>query len=124
MNLPQKVKEFSQLVVNGETLKAMELYYAESVTMQENEEAPRVGKKVCIEHENGILKTTKSVTARLLNQAIDEKNSVVFSEWEYTFTSHTGTTLILTEISVQQWSDGLIAKEKFYYKEIQKIGRA
>lgn len=123
MNLPEKVKAFSQLVINGETVKAMEQYYAESVIMQENEDAPRKSKNACIDHEKAMLKKTRSAAAKLLNQAVDEDNGIVFSEWEYLFVSHTGTTLKLTEISIQQWSEGLITKEKFYYKEIQKIGR-
>ncbi len=123
MDLAEKVKAFSQLVINGETVKAMEQYYAESITMQENEDEPRKGKDTCIDHERTMLKKTRSVAAKLLNQAVDEVKGIVFSEWEYLFISHTGTTLKLTEISIQQWSEGLITKEKFYYKEIRKIGR-
>ena len=124
MALSEKVKAFCQLIIKAETVKAMELYYAESVSMQENEDAPRMGKSVCLDHEKAMLKKTRSVTGRLLNQAIDEVNGIVFSEWEYLFISHTGTTLKLTEISIQQWNEGLITREKSYYKEIQKIGRA
>lgn len=124
MSLLEKVSELSQLIVKGETVKAMELYYAEAVIMQENEDEPRKGKGACIEHERGILKKTRANSARLLNQAIDEPNGIVFSEWEYIFVSHTGTNLKLTEVSIQQWTNGLIVNEKFYYKEIQKMGRA
>ncbi len=123
MDLSEKVKAFSQLVINGETVKAMEQYHAETVTMQENEDEPRKGKNACIDHERAMLKKTRSVSASLLNQAVDEVNGIVFSEWEYLFISHTGTTLKLIEISIQQWTEGLITKEKFYYKEIRKIGR-
>ena len=123
MNLSEKVRELSQLIIKGETVKGMELYYAEAVIMQENEDEPRKGKSDCIEHEKGMLKKTRSNSARLLNQAIDALNGIVFSEWEYNFISHTGTNLKLTEVSIQQWIHGLIVKEKFYYKEIQKMGR-
>ncbi len=69
----------NNLLIKGETVKAMELFYADNVTMQENEGESRVGKAVCIEHEKLILKTVKEVNFRLLNEAIDTKKNVVFA---------------------------------------------
>ncbi|MGB3588650.1 MAG: hypothetical protein WBA23_19035 [Tunicatimonas sp.] len=62
------------------------------------------------------------VYSKLLNQAINLHQEVVFSEWEIIFTDHQGHKSQLTEVSVQQWADGLVIREKFYCQTIQSIG--
>jgi hypothetical protein len=54
----------NNLIIRGETAKAMELFYADNVIMQENEDEPRVGKAVCVEHERLVLKNVKEVNFR------------------------------------------------------------
>lgn len=98
----------------------MQLFYSDDVTMQENEEKPRVGKTVCITHEKENLSRTKNFSGRLLNQAIDISKQVVFSEWEFNFTTLEGTNYKLTEVSVQQWNEHQVVAERFYYKSIVK----
>lgn len=111
-----KTTELNNLIFNGETLKAIELFYSENVSMQENEETPRVGKSKCLDNEKQNLKNVKELKCKLLNQAINNKENVVFSEWEITVTNKNDKTVKLTEVSVQHWDKGKIEKEKFYYK--------
>ena len=94
----------------------MESFYADDVIMQENEDEPRVGKAVCIEHERLILKNGKEVNVRLLNDAINTKKNAVFAEWEITFITCTGTKIKFTEVSVQHWLKGQITGESFIIK--------
>jgi hypothetical protein len=112
------VGELNRLILAGQTLEAMEQFYADNVTMQENEDAPRVGKDTCLAHEKQMLARVSVLKATLHRQAIDEANGVVFSEWSYETTSHTGKVYILTEVSVQHWQNELILSEKFYYGKI------
>ena len=111
-----KIAELNDLISTGETLKAIELFYSNNISMQENEETPRIGKLTCINHEKQNLQKVKLLKGNLLNQAICE--NVVFSEWEIIFTDKNDKTFKLTEVSVQHWVEGQIEKEKFYYKEI------
>lgn len=117
-SLKENIKLLNDLIIDNKTLEAMERFYAETVTMQENEEEPRRGKAFCIEHEKRNLERMTFVSSRLLNQAIDETKQVVFGEWEFIFSSKKGQTFRLTEVSVQQWENGFIIQEKFYYKDI------
>lgn len=117
--LPDLVLQLNQLIIRGKTIEAMGRFYAENVTMQENDDPPRVGKLVCIEHEKAMLSSVKSLKSTLLNQAIDHQNGVVFSEWKFEFTNHKDKTSILQEISVQHWKNGLILYEKFYYNKMK-----
>ena len=119
--LIDKVNALNKLIISGDTVKAMELFYADNVEMQENEEPPRKGKIVCIDTEKNNIQKVKSAASNLLNQAIDIEKNVVFSEWEILFTYKDNNKFKLTQVSVQHWLNGQIAKEKFYYKGFVKL---
>jgi hypothetical protein len=121
-SLPENVKFLNELIIRGDTLNAMEIFYADGVIMQDNEGEPRKGKVACIEFEKKMLRGTTSNTSRLLSQALDIENSIVFGEWEHNFTTRDNKILRLTETSVQHWKDGQIVREKFYYKEMVQVG--
>jgi hypothetical protein len=116
--LSDDVHEMNQYIQEGRTLEAMEIYYADEVTMQENEDPPRSGKQVCLNHEKFNLSKVQELKASLLRQAIDHDHGIVFSEWEMKFITTSGICYLLTEVSVQQWQNKKIIKEKFYYKDI------
>lgn len=116
----QKVQAFNQLVFASKTVEAMEIFYADDVEMRENEDEPRKGKAFCIDHEKQNLSKTKAVSFRLLNQAIDEKQELVFSEWEIDFTNNEERRFLLREAAVQHWKNGFVCREKFFYKGFQE----
>jgi hypothetical protein len=119
--LKDNVLALNELIINDETVKAMELFYSHDVEMQENEDKPRKGKDVCIAREKMALEVFK-IVGTLMNQAIDEEKNVVFSEWEFLITNkETGKVSRRVEVSVQQWHDGLIESEKFYYNRSPQI---
>jgi len=120
-SLAASVREMNRLIQAGHTLEAMEQFYADDVIMRENEEAPRAGKAICLAHEKRMLASVTGLKATLHKQAIDEANKVVFSEWTYESTSHSGQQYLLTEVSVQQWQNELIQAEKLYYNKILKV---
>jgi len=119
--LKEKVNALNKLIISGDTIKAMETFYSEDIEMQENEDTPRKGKNICIDTEKNNLQGVKSVESNLLSQAIDEAKNVVFSEWHFLVTYKDNNKFMLTEVSVQHWLNGQIAKEKFYYKSFRSI---
>ncbi|MBY0482558.1 MAG: hypothetical protein K2Q21_14470 [Chitinophagaceae bacterium] len=118
--LKEKVNALNQLIISGNTIKAMETFYSYDIEMQENEDTPRKGKNVCIEAERDNLQKVKKVESILLDQAFNEDKNVVFSEWKFLVTYKDNNKFMLTEVSVQHWLDGQIVKEKFYYKNFCK----
>lgn len=115
--LKHKVEGFNKLVTSGETVRAMELYYADDVSLQENEEPPRTGKQACIIREKAAL-AKFDLVVKITKQAIDEASGVVFSEYTMIITDKLNAKEMLRkEISVQQWENGLIKNEKFYYNQ-------
>jgi hypothetical protein len=117
IDLENCTRQLNELIMNGKTLQAMELFYDEDVQMQENEETPTIGKEKCMAKELSNIERTKQVVCKLLKQAIDKKNEVVFSEWQITFCNEQNNTLRVTEVSVQQWKNEKVVHEKFYYKD-------
>ncbi len=119
--LKDKVEAFNQLITTDKTVQAMELFYSEEVELQENEAASTVGKQNCITREKFLLGKF-GLALVITKQAIDEVNQVVFSEYDMTITSLADQKLMYrTEISVQQWENGLIKKAKFYYNEAKPL---
>jgi len=119
--LKDKVSVLNELIKSGETLQAMEIFYSDSVEMQENEDIPRKGKPACIDAETKNLQKVKSFKSNLLNQVIDEEKGIIFSEWEILVTYKDSNKSMLKQVSVQHWLDGQVVKEKFYYKNFYKV---
>ncbi|MEM9819751.1 MAG: hypothetical protein AAF985_01710 [Bacteroidota bacterium] len=120
-HLRERVAEFSQLIKQGETILAMERFYADHIEMRENEEAPRRGKAKCIEHERDNLAKVSDFQLQILNQAINEESGTVFTETELSFKTPKGQSMLLREVSVQRWVNVWIEEEQFYYKTIQVV---
>jgi hypothetical protein len=116
----RRVQAFNQLALASKTVEAMETFYADDVEMQENEDEPRKGKAFCLEYEKQNLTKTKAVEFKLLHQVIDEKQELVFSEWQIDFTNNDDKRFLLKEAIAQHWKNGLVHREKFYYKGFQE----
>src|SRR5918995_252372 len=58
-----RLDEFIAVVVSGDHAGAIERYYTEDATMQENAAPPRVGRDVLVAHERAVLERVKSVTS-------------------------------------------------------------
>lgn len=114
------VQALNFLILNGETIRGMEIYYADNVEMQDNEEPPRIGKANCLSVEKNNLSKLKDVHSKLLSQAVNEETGMVFSEWENTYTYKDSRVFILRTVSVQTWQNGAVVREKYYYKEFVK----
>ncbi|GAB2569466.1 nuclear transport factor 2 family protein [Spirosoma areae] len=115
------VATLTELIRQGQTIEAMERFYADDILMQENKTPPRIGKVACLAHERRMLAGVTDMQASLVNQAINEEAGVVFSEWQYAFTDLTGQQFLLTEVAVQHWRNELIYKETFYYNKILTV---
>jgi ketosteroid isomerase-like protein len=55
------VEDLIAKVIGGKSLEAFDRYYADDVTMQENEQTPRIGKAACRTFEEDFLSKIKAV---------------------------------------------------------------
>ncbi len=110
------VEDFQSLVKAGKTLEAIEKYYADDIQIQENSEAPRVGKQAMLQREKGLLDQIKSIEFDILSSVIDEAKGLVLGEMQIKYETLSGHTRQISEAFVQHWKDGKVVFERFYYK--------
>ncbi|GJM29400.1 MAG: hypothetical protein DHS20C17_20350 [Cyclobacteriaceae bacterium] len=110
----EKIKDLNKLVVEGKAMEAFEKYYHDDVVMQENEDQPTKGKSANRQREqeffDSITEFRSSIPLRI---TVGEGTSMV--EWHYDFTHKDWGERNYQQVSVQQWQDGKIINEKFYY---------
>lgn len=105
------------LIEAGETVTAIERYYADDVTVFENRTLARAGRERCVEYERTELaKQPQPPHIKILRRAFDEASQTGFLEYEIRFTGPKGRPMRLEEVSVQRWSRGKIDLERYYYE--------
>jgi hypothetical protein len=110
----QSLNDLNGLVLQGKSMEAFEKYYHEQVVMQENEQTPTVGKAANRQRELAFYgAVTEFRGAQPLKVTVGDDTSMV--EWHYEYTHKDWGAKNYTQVSVQEWKDGQIIKEKFYY---------
>lgn len=113
-SISEKIHELNEMFIRGEALVAFDKFYAGDVVMQENDQEPTVGKEANrIREEKFFQKLTEIRKADPLKVAIGEDFSMV--EWHFDYTHKDWGIRNYKQVSVQEWKDGKIIKEKFYY---------
>lgn len=109
----EKLQDLNQLVQQGHIMEAFDKYYHESIAMQENEQAPMVGKEANRQRELDFVAKVSNFKATPLKVSANENHS--FVEWQYDYYHQEWGAKQYTQVSVQEWQDGQIIREKFYY---------
>ena len=113
-SLSENIHQLNEMFVNGKVMEAFEKFYDKDVVMQENEQAPTVGKEANRRREEEFLcKVTEIREAKPLKVAIGV--GVTMVEWKLDYTHEDWGVRNYKQVSVQEWEDGKIIKEKFYY---------
>lgn len=111
-----RVNGLNALIKQGAIVQAMEQYYHPDTVMQDNNRPPCIGKAANLERENTFMKELIAFKkAEVLHLATGHNVSMV--EWHLHFTHQKMGEVNHTQVSVQEWKDGLIIKEHFYYYE-------
>jgi hypothetical protein len=112
------VESFISLVESGRTVEAMERFYAEHATMQENAASPRVGKSALIKHEEDALASISSLTATCIRPVFISGDLVVI-RWVFEIEDRKGKTVRFEELTHQRWERELVVQEQFFYDPAQ-----
>jgi ketosteroid isomerase-like protein len=119
MDTSQHVKDLIALVCEGKFLEAMERFYAEDATMQENLDPARVGLAALLENERRVLAAVPDIHVdRVHWMMIDGDRAAI--NWVFTYTNPAGQKIELDEVAHQEWRDGKIVRERFYYDPGQR----
>jgi ketosteroid isomerase-like protein len=118
MPIVERVEGLIARVEHGEFVEAIEEFYAEDATMQENQQAPRVGREALVANERAVLAAFEKTRARCARPVFVNGDQVVI-HWLFEFSTKDGKTVRLEELAHQCWSGDRITEERFYYDPVQ-----
>ena len=112
--LLEKISNINDMILQGKALEAFEEYYHNDVVMQENNNPIVKGKDANRKREEEFFASiTEFRGAQPLKVTIGENTTMV--EWHYDYTHKDWGIKNYSQVAVQDWKDGKIIKEKFYY---------
>ena len=116
MSAFKNINDLNSEVLAGNIMNAFDKFYHEEIVMQENSDEPRIGKTINREYEQGFVYMVKEWhNAEVLSVTSNEETNTSMTEWLFDFTTVGGDRMARKQVAVQQWADGQIISEKFYY---------
>lgn len=116
MSLEENVIGLLEMSGSGQMLEAFEKYYADDIIMQENNEEPRVGKDVNRKFEQEFMDSIEEVHGgEVKNIAFNHETNVAMIQSSMDATFKGMGRMQMEEVAVQQWKDGKIVHERFFY---------
>src|SRR5271154_2562789 len=113
-NVKAAVEDLIAKVVGGKSVDALDQYYADDVTMQENEQPPRVGKAACRAFEEGFFSKIKALRTNVCDGYVISGNKA-FIVYRIDADHSDWGTMKMSEVAIQEWSNGKVVREKFVY---------
>src|SRR3954447_20647595 len=89
--------EFIAVVESGDHAGAIERYYTEDASMQENAAPPRVGRDLLVAHERAALARASSVTSTSIASVVEGDRVAI--HWVFEFVYHSGKTGRFDEVA-------------------------
>jgi ketosteroid isomerase-like protein len=110
---------FVALVLGGKHDEAIERFYTEDATMQENVDPPRKGRDTLIAGERAIMGLFKEIHSAKRGPIFVNSDHVVIN-WVFRFVAPDGKSFTHDELAYQRWEGEKIAEERFYYDPAQR----
>ena len=108
-------KDLYNQVAKGKILEAFEKNYAEHIVMEEPN-GKREGKTACRTYEEQFVNNVKEFHGLSIKAiAEDIEKGKVFLEIGMDITFKDGNRVLMEQVAVQQWENGQIVHERFYY---------
>ena len=105
---------FIARVESNAHVEAIQEFYTEGASMQENNAPPRVGRDTLVAHEAAALARASSVRSECVRPVFVNGEHVVI-RWIFEFTWKDGSTGRIEELAYQRWEGERIAQEQFFY---------
>ncbi len=111
----ERATDLYKQVGQGKLMDAFEQYYAENVVMEEPK-GTRSGKEACRKSEEEFLAGVEAFHGMEIKaMAEDANNGKVLIEVNMDITFKGGHRVLMEQVAVQQWENGQIIHERFYY---------
>jgi ketosteroid isomerase-like protein len=108
-----RLDEFIAAVESGDHAGAIERYYTEDSSMQENAAPPRVGRDVLVAHERGVLAVMSHAYSKAMSSVVEGDRVAI--HWNFEMTDKSGKVHRFDEVALQQWRGDKIFRERFFY---------
>src|SRR5258706_13062729 len=96
------LERFIARVEENAHAEAIEEFYAENSTMQENQAAPRIGRAANVANERRVLARARSVTSTCVRPVFINGDRVVI-RWIFRFVWHDESVTQIEELAYQRW---------------------
>jgi hypothetical protein len=116
----ETLERFIARVESNAHAEAVEEFYTEHASMQENQSAPRVGRDVHVANERRVMAKVKSLTSQCVRPVFVSGDKVVI-RWIFHFEWLDGTVTHMEELAYQCWEGERIAEETFFYDPAQRV---
>jgi hypothetical protein len=116
------LQRFVARVEENAHAEACEEFYAIDSSMQENQQAPRIGRDRHVAAERSVLSRARSVESTCVRPVFVDGDHVVI-RWIFRFEWLDGTVTRMEELAYQRWDGELIAEEIFFYDPAQRVPR-
>jgi ketosteroid isomerase-like protein len=108
-----RLDEFIAVVESGDHAGAIDRYYTEDSSMQENAAPPRVGRDVLVARERGVLAMMSNVYSKSISSVVEGDHGAI--HWIFELTDKTGKVRRVDEVALQEWRGDKIFRERFFY---------
>ena len=109
-----RLDEFIGVVESGDHAGAIERYYTEDASMQENAAPPRVGRDTLVAHERAVLARMRHVYSKAITSVVEGDHVAI--HWNFELTDHDGKVHKVDEVALQEWRGDRIFRERFFYQ--------
>jgi hypothetical protein len=120
MPAPATLEAFVARVEANDHVGAIEDYYTEDATMQENGAVPRAGRAALVANERRVLARARAVRSTCVRPVLVNGDIVVI-RWIFEFDWLDGSRTRMEELAWQRWRGERIAEERFFYDPAQLV---
>jgi ketosteroid isomerase-like protein len=100
--------------------EAIEQFYADDATMQENLGPVRRGKMALLDNERAFMAKLTEMHSKCVKPVFIAGDHVVI-RWNFEFLTKDGSRLTRDELAYQRWEGDEIAEERFYFDPAQSM---
>jgi ketosteroid isomerase-like protein len=115
----ERVLALVAMVEEGKYVEAIETFYTDDATMQENDAPPRGGREVLVAGERKVLAAHKSARTEPGSSFLLDGDRVVI-HWRFKFVLPDGKRYRMDELALQRWRGDRISEERFFYDPGQR----
>ena len=123
MPTAETLERFIARVEQNAHVEAIQEFYTDDASMQENQSPPRVGRDLLMARERAVLAKARSVQSACVRPVFVSGDNVVV-RWIFDFVWLDGTHTHMEELAYQRWDGDRIAEETFFYDPSQRAPKS